>query len=282
MSIVMSRYNIKSFSYIFFKKNILNKVTGIGFAGIVLLLFFITGNLQAQIINVESQRLQNDSIKLAGNAAASFSYQQNNKATLLQLNTSATIQVRSKSLKDVFLLFGAYEISKSNTSTLSNAGFVHFRYTQKFNKYFRLEAFVQYQSNPVLLFKTRFLAGTGPRIKILNKPKIKSSLGLLYMFEYEETLETIRNIHRDHRISSYFTFTWSLPDKIGELSTITYFQPRIDYFNDFRLTNQTSISFALGKHISLVIGMRYLYDAYPPDGVIRNSFASNMGIKASF
>jgi hypothetical protein len=260
----------------------LKKSIKISFTGFLLLLFFSVGNLQAQIINVESQRLQNDSIKLAGNAAASFSYQQNNKETLLQLNTSATIQLRSKCLKDVFLLFGAYEISKSNTSMLSNAGFVHMRYTRKFNKHLRLEAFTQYQSNPVLLIKTRVLAGTGPRIKILNKPTIKSSLGVLYMFEYEETCETIPEIHRHHRISSYFTFTWSLPNKIGELSTITYYQPRIDYFKDFRLTNQTEIGFALGKHISLVVGMRYLYDAYPPEGVIRNSFATNMGIRASF
>lgn len=254
----------------------------ISFVSSFLLLFILAENLQAQIINVESKRMQNDSIKLAGNASASFSYQQNNKSVLLQLISTATIQFRSKSLKDIFLILGSYELSKSNTSTLSNAGFAHLRYTRKFNSYFRWEVFTQFQSNPVLLLKMRAVAGTGPRFKIINKPKLKSSLGVLYMFEHDETIEATPQTNNNHRISSYFTFTWSLPKNIGEFSTITYYQPRIDYFNDFRLTNQTALSFALGKNIALVIGLRYLYDAFPPEGVIKSSFASTMGIKVGF
>ncbi len=255
-----------------------NKTCSIGLIAL-LLLIKVTN---AQIVNVESHRMQNDSIKLAGHAGASFSYQQNNQKELLQLSVSAALQLRSKSLKDVFLMLGSYEVSKSNSSTLTNAGFAHLRYTRKFNSYFRWEVFMQYQSNPVLLLEMRLLAGTGPRFKILNKPGLKSSLGSLYMFEHEKTNETVPETHNHHRISAYFTFTWSLPKKIGEFSTITYYQPRIDYFNDFRITNQTALSFGLGKHIAFVVGLRYLYDAFPPEGVIRNSFSSEMGIKASF
>jgi len=252
------------------------------FAGLVLLTFIFSGNLQAQIVNVELQRMQNDSIKLAGHAAASFQYQQNNKKELLQLNISAAVQLRSKCLKDVLLILGSYELSKSNTSTLSNAGFAHLRYTRKFNKFFRWEVFTQYQSNPVLLLKMRALAGTGPRFKIANKPKLKSSVGTLYMFEHEESSETIPKTYNHHRLSAYFTLTWTLPGNVCELSTITYYQPRIDFFNDFRLTHQSAISFALGKHIALVAGLRYLYDAFPPEDVVKSSFASDLGIKASF
>ncbi|HPS28151.1 MAG TPA: DUF481 domain-containing protein [Bacteroidales bacterium] len=256
----------------------LKKISGTG----LLALWLFIGVANAQIVNVESQRMQNDSIKLAGHAGASFSYQQNNEKVLMQLSTSAALQLRSKSLKDVFLMLGSYEISKSNSNTLTNAGFAHLRYTRKFNSYFRWEVFMQYQSNPVLLLKMRLLAGTGPRFKILNNPGLKSSLGTLYMFEHEKTQETVPETHNHQRISAYFTFTWSLPKKIGEFSTITYYQPRIDYFNDFRITNQTALSFGLGKHIAFVVGIRYLYDAFPPEGVIRNSFSSEMGVKANF
>jgi hypothetical protein len=256
--------------------------TKLSFSIIFLLLFLTSGLLKAQLVNVESQRLQNDTTRFAGIIKASFSYQQNNNSILSQLNGSATLQVRSKSLKDIFLLLGSYDLVKSNSSQLSNAGFVHYRYTHKFNRFFRWEAFTQYQNNEVLLLDRRLLIGTGPRFKILNKPNLKSSLGTLYMFENEKTSELIPQIHNDHRMSSYFTFTYSFAGNLCEINTITYYQPVLNNFADCRITNQTSISFNFKKHISFEIGVKYLYDSSPPQGVINNTFSSNMGIKAGF
>ncbi len=246
------------------------------------LIFIISSFSKAQLVNVESQRLQNDTTRFAGVIKASFAYQQNNNSILSQLNGSATMQARSKSLKDIFLLLGSYDLVKSNISQLSNAGFVHYRYTHKFNKILRWEAFTQYQNNEVLLLDRRLLIGTGPRFKIINKPNLKSSLGTLYMFENEKTSEAVPQINTDHRLSSYFTFTYSFADNICEINTITYYQPVLNNFSDCRITNQTALSFNLKKHFSFEIGVKYLYDSSPPQGVINNSFSSNMGIKAGF
>lgn len=248
----------------------------------VVSVFSINNKVIAQLINVESNRMQEDTSRFAGQVSASFSYQQNNNSTLLATNGALNLQTRSKSRKDVFLLLGSYDLKQANSGDLSNDGFVHFRYTHKFNTFFRLEGFVQYQTNPVLLLDNRMLIGTGPRFKILNKPNFKSSLGTMYMFELENTLEEIPNQYTNHRLSTYFTFNYVFSEEKIEFNTVTYYQPLFNDFADFRITNQTVLSFKIVKNTSLQFGINYLYDASPPKGVIGNSFSSVMGVKAEF
>lgn len=258
----------------------MNKVFSISL--FIILVFSINNKARAQLINVESNRMQEDTSRFAGQVSASFSYQQNNNSTLLETNGALNLQTRTKSRKDVFLLLGSYDLKQANSGDLSNDGFVHLRYTHLFNDFFSLEGFVQYQTNPVLLLNNRMLIGTGPRFKILNKPNLKSSLGTMYMFELENTLEKIPNHYLNHRLSTFFTFNYVFAEKKIEFNTITYYQPLFNDFADFRITNQTMLSFKIIKRTSLQFGINYLYDASPPKGVIGNSFSSVMGVKAEF
>ena len=236
----------------------------------------------SQLVNVESKRMQDDTTSFSGAVASSFSYEQNNKATLLQTNNSLTMQTRSKSRKDVFLLLGSYELKKTDAGNFSNAGFLHFRYTRRFIKYFHWEGFVQYQANPVLLLDNRSLLGTGPRLKIFDKPNLNLSLGAMYMYELENTLEDIPQFYINHRLSTYLSFNYVIAKDRIEITTITYYQPLFNDFSDLRVTNQTSISLIFTKNLSFEIGIKYLYDANPPISVISNSFVNNIGLKLNF
>ncbi|MDD2635297.1 MAG: DUF481 domain-containing protein [Bacteroidales bacterium] len=249
---------------------------------LVFLSLYISQVAFPQLVNVESKRMQDDTSAFAGTVASAFSYQQNNEATLLQTNNSLTMQARSKSRKSVFLLLANYDLKKTNAGNFSNAGFVHFRYTRHFNKYIRWEGFVQYQSNPVLLMDNRALIGTGPRVKIFNKSNVNLSLGALYMYELENTLEDIPQQYSDHRLSTYLAFNYVILDDKIEITTITYYQPLLNDFSDLRITNQTSISLGLTDNLDFEVGIKYLYDANPPVGVISNSFSTQMGLKFSF
>ena len=222
---------------------------------ITTLVLVITCNtiVHAQLVNVESKRLQNDSIKFAAVLRLSYSYKQNNTSTFSLLNGSATIQTKSKSLKDIFLVLGSYDLTKSNSININNAGFVHFRYTRKFNSLFRWEAFIQNQTHEKLLIDNRTLLGTGPRFKLIDKPKLKSSLGAMYMYEIEKTLEEVPQQNNNHRMSSYFTFTYAFPNDVCELNTITYYQPVLTNLSDCRITNQTSLSFKVIKYLSFEV-----------------------------
>ncbi len=249
---------------------------------ILIPLIFISCGVRAQLVNVESKRMQNDTMAFAGNVTASYSYKQSNTTTFSLFKAGMTLQTRTKTKKSVFLILGSYDLTKTNTSNINNSGFIHFRYIRKFNNFIRLESFIQYQNNEVLLLDKRTLLGVGPRLKLFNKENLKSSFGVLYMYEIEQTLEDIPQLNRDHRLSSYFTFTYAFPKDLCEVNTITYFQPRLDDFSDFRLTNQTSLYFKIIKNISLSVNINYLYDTKPPKGVISNSFSSTMGVKAGF
>jgi hypothetical protein len=189
--------------------------------------------------------------------------------------------MKTKNLKNVFILLGGLETAKSNIKTMNNSKFIHFRYIRKFTNHFRWETFTQAQSNTVLLLNKRLVFGSGPRFKIINTPKFMLSIGTLYMFENEETLESPAHTHYNHRISSYLSFNFKSTNELYEFSSITYYQPKIDYFNDFRFTNQTTLNIALTKLISLEIGFRYIYDAFPPMGVINDSFCTEIGFKAT-
>jgi len=246
------------------------------------LIIISTNLIHAQLVNVESKRLQNDTTRFATVLRASYMYKQSNTTTFSLLNGSATIQARSKSLKDIFLALGSYDLTKSNSNNINNAGFVHLRYTRKFNDFLRWGAFAQNQTHEKLKIDNRTLIGTGPRFKLVNKPNFKSSLGTLYMYEIEETLEDNPQQNLDHRLSSYFTFTYAFPNDICELNSITYYQPVVNNFSDCRITNQTSLSFKVIKQVSFEVSVKYLYDTSPPEGVISHSFASKMGVKVSF
>ncbi|PLX06218.1 MAG: hypothetical protein C0596_17215 [Marinilabiliales bacterium] len=248
----------------------------------VLVLCFCYIFVNAQLVNVESKRMQNDTTRFAGAIRASYSYKQTNDTKLSFVNASLTTQVRSKSLKDVYLFLGSYDLTRSNSDNLSNTGFLHARYTRKLNDSWRIETFAQIQTNEKLLIDKRTLLGIGPRLKLFSKDNLKSSFGALYMYEIEQTLEEIHQNNLDHRLSSYFTFTYAFPNDNFEINTITYYQPVVTNFSDFRITNQTNLSFQFIKSLSFEVGINYLFDASPPVGVISNSFATKMGVKLVF
>ena len=72
---------------------------------------------------------------------------------------------------------------KTKDEDLNNAGFLHFRYNYKLKKnWVRWEAFTQVQFNKANGLRLRFLIGTGPRFKLIQKEKFKTYIGALYMY----------------------------------------------------------------------------------------------------
>jgi hypothetical protein len=249
---------------------------------IALMFIGLTGELFAQLVNVESQRIQSDTIRFAGNINANFSFQKTNDIPLTELKSSAALQLKSTSLKNIFLIIGNYNVSKSKDLNLNNAGFGHIRYNYKFNKTIRFEAYNQLQFNRLLSLRYRYIVGTGVRLKI-NKNKIfKMYLGLSSFYEYEEILDQNKSINTDFRFSSYLVLSLKMPKESGEFTSITYFQPLFKSINDFRLTNQSSIALNLTKNIAFTSTFTYFFDSKPPKDIIRESIALENGIRLTF
>jgi hypothetical protein len=239
-------------------------------------------SLYAQLVNIESRRMQTDSLRLAGNADISFNYQKTNDITLNVFKTSLSAQGKSKNLKHILLALGNYHLASSNNSTINNAGFGHLRYNYKWNKWIRWEVYSQIQFNELLSLRYRFLAGAGARFKLNHGETIKTYLGVSTFYEHEQIRDLQETINTDVRMSNYFVISIKFPKKRGELTSTTYYQPLFRAWNDFRITNQSLIQLNITKHLAFTTAVNSFFDANPPVDVQPSTFSLSNGLRFTF
>ncbi len=243
-----------------------------------LLFLFLSFSGVAQIANIESQRIQSDTIGWFGNLGTSFSLIKN-----VQQITSfdANAHVEYKTAKDLYLFIADYNLLKSGSQDLTNNMFYHLRYNRKLNKWLRWEVFTQLQQNTITGINLRVLAGTGPRFKIVNTKKIKLYAGTAALYEYEQELTSPPIYHNDLRNSTYASVTY-LPVPTVQITSTTFYQPLFRQLKDYRLLNQTTASIKISRHFSFVAAYNYLFDAFPAANTPKVNYAISNGLTYSF
>jgi Protein of unknown function, DUF481 len=253
------------------------------FVIILLTLGCMHTNGQAQVVNVESQRLQMDTQRVTAGINFALEYKDNNEETMLKIESAAVLQVKSKDRKNRFLFLANYALAHTTQEVVSNAGAIHFRYSRVLNPQWRWENFVQTQYDQLLHLKSRNLIGSGFRRKLLNTKGLTINAGSLYMFEHERTKENDAiTVHKNHRLSSYLVFNIALPKELGEIISTTYWQPRLDLVSDFRISNNTSLNFHFTKHLDFATTWVVTYDSAPPLEVKRRTLSLNNSISYHF
>lgn len=232
----------------------------------------------AQVVNVESQRIETDTIGWAGSLLGEFTLAKDVEQ-VFSANLGAHVQFKTP--KNLYFLLGDYAFLKGSDKKYIDNTFFHFRYNHTFTPTLRLEAFTQLQNNKITKIDTRFLAGFGPRIKMKTPEKWKMYLGILGMYEYEKELTEQQGIHKDFRNSTYFSFSFK-PNKIITLSSTTFYQPLIRDFGDFRILNQEDMSLAITQQLSVVLAWNYVFDSDPVIGVPESNFTFKTGFKYLF
>lgn len=250
---------------------------------IIALQFLLRLSISAQVVNIENRRMHTDSVRVAGSASITFSFTENNNKQLLVTRNALALQLKSKTLRDLFLILGNYDLSRANGASFSNAAFLHFRYNRKLNNNIRWEAFTQLQYNRVLGIANRSLTGTGPRWKFLTSEKTAAYFGALYMYEYEATSGAAPVVSRDHRLSNYLSASLELPKWLpGELISTTYFQPQFKSWRDYRLSHETSLELQINKKLRATTRLNYAFDAEPPQGIAKRAVALEQGFRMQF
>ncbi len=244
----------------------------------ILLFAAICKTSSAQIVNIESQRIQSDSTGWLVNIGSNFLYQKN---AIEVINIGVNAHVEYKSKKSLYLFLGNYNLLKGNGQTLNNNIFLHLRYNYKINKWLTWELFGQLQENQITGIKQRWLAGTGPRFKLLSNNRIAlyAATAALYEYEEEQTIPII--YHRDVRSSSYFSLDYKIAKNAELISTIFY-QPLFDDFGDFRILNEIGIKFKFVKHFSFSTNWYYLYDSRPAASTPKLNYSISNGIEYDF
>jgi hypothetical protein len=238
--------------------------------------FSLTG--YSQVINIENARLHTDTTGWAGDAAVSFSLASNNNRVWV---ADADAHLQYKTDKSLWLMMGHYGFLKGGGTSYVDNALAHLRYNYKFSKRLRWEVFTQLQDNVITQIKSRFLIGSGPRLKLAGHERFHCYLATALMYEYEQEKSTPFITHRDWRGSSYASFTFSA-SKQTELTGTLYYQPLLKNFSDYRLMQQFRLTVKAGKHTSLRVNWHYLYDRQPAVKAPRETYVFSTGLGYRF
>jgi hypothetical protein len=242
----------------------------------LLLLTFICS--RAQIVNIESKRMQSDTTGWMGSAGASFALIKNVQE-VLSINANAHLQYKTN--KNLYLLLTNYNLLRGNGKKYTDNMFYHLRFNHKLNNIVRWEVFTQWQQDVISDIGLRILAGTGPRFKLHDSPKFRVYAATAAMYEYEKEKIEPPVFHRDLRSSSYISFTYE-PSEHFEVVSTTFYQPLFRQLDDFRIFNQLSFNFKAGKHTTFITSWNYLYDAFPAGISPHINYSISNGISYKF
>lgn len=200
----------------------------------------------AQIVNIENMRLSDKKQGFSGSVDISLNFTMNT-VQLLQLGD----RVRLGYLKNrhYLLLFTDHSFIKTKDVSIVNLGFEHVRYNYTFKDSGSviLEIFEQAQFNKIQKINLRALAGIGLRFHLLNEKNYQLNLGSGFMAEYEELIDF--GISNDILSNNYISFDGQFSQHIG-MNFITYFQPKLIDFGNYRISTETQFRFVINKHLT--------------------------------
>lgn len=216
---------------------------------------------KGQIINVESLRFTRDSLGFYGQENFNLDLTKNTQR-LFTFNNNLALQYQKP--RNTWMLLSNLNFSFSDNSDFERDGYFHLRYAWDINDILALEAFEQYQVDVPLRIEQRILSGLGLRAKLKKQEGRAIYFGSAVMYEYDVERGT-DNINTDFRMSNYLTT--SMKSNSGfRMTGVVYYQPRLNYWADFRLSGQLQLAFTLFKNLDFASTASLNYDAFPVQG----------------
>jgi len=243
----------------------------------IFLLSLPTNQVFGQLVNIESKRMQTDTVRFVFKGDLSFNYTNNDGDYIYKLKNNLTTQFKSKDLNKILFIVGDFGLIRSVDKDFENSWFLHLRYNHEIHNFFRLEGFVQGQNNKILDVNGRYLVGAGVRFKLVSKDHFKMYWGNAYMFEYEIS-DFLDERFENHRYSSYLSFSYKIPNTSLSIVNTTYFQPLIKDFTDYRLLEQLKVNVTINKKLSMFALLDYYYDSRTPRDRKQYSSQSSVGL----
>lgn len=242
----------------------------------VLLLFSMAGS--AQIVNTENAKMDTDTIGWKGSISASLGL---SKYIDNILTTNFGIHIQHKTKKGLWILLGEANFLKVAESKYVDERFLHMRYALKMARRFHWEFFTQIENNLVVQLKSRWIVGTGPRMKLFSNKFIHLHIATQINYEQENEGTVPVTKHSDFRSSSYISFT-IIPAQRVEINSTTFFQPLLSNFSDSRVLNQVQLKVTANKHFGTTLQWNYFHDRYPVKSVPETQYSFRAGITYDF
>lgn len=245
---------------------------------LIVFFLFITSNAYCQIVNIENQRLRDNKQGFNGSAELNFNFIMNSKQ-LLQIGARARLGYLKQ--KHQFLMFGDHSFVKSEGADFVNRGFQHFRYNYTFKDSGKVnfEAFQQVQFNRIQKINLRLLVGTGLRFTLIDQKNYQLNFGSGVMGEYEELIDIGES--QDLLSTSYLSFDGQFNEAVG-MNTISYFQPKLTNFGDFRFSNETTLRFKINEYLSFNVVYSITHDSRDLFEVRKTNYVIKNMLRISF
>ena len=235
----------------------------------------------AQIVMVEGRRLD-DSLGWHGAVTLQL-YNTKNTERVYTLGGGSVMQYQQGDHR--FLSLNNIRIIRNvddENPNKENNGYQHFRYNYAIDSFWTVEAFSQAQFDQVLRIDFRGLLGGGVRMNLIKQEKNRLTLGVSGMLEYEEEKDTTV-VHNDFRMSTYLSYERDFTDAIS-LSLISYYQPRVDDFTDYRVSGGFNFNWQFNQSFSYNINASLVYDAQPvvDEDIPKLTYSISNGISYRF
>lgn len=228
---------------------------------------------RSAIVNVHSKLVPEDEDGLSGEIAGALDWQTGNTRKLSLAGGLLSRMRHGRSRWD-FIWNG--EDTAVGGVDFDRHAMVHLRYRYDILDWLAPEVFSQYEYSDFRRLRARALMGAGPRLAFDTASGLGGAGGVSYMFEFEALDRGVDDEgrlygdageqHQNHRISSYLSLHYSLPERL-ELLTVGYFQPRITDAADFRVLWDASASVMISHGFALKITYSVAYDNRPSESV---------------
>jgi len=176
----------------------------------------------------------------------------------------------------------AFSYAKASGQTNTNKTYAHVRYIHTlYNKDLNWEAFVQSQTDKFTNIQKRLLAGIGLRYHVSMQNYGSMYFGFGSFVEHIDYTTNIDPSEDNVRLNMYVAYKNQLTKSV-KFSYIGYYQPRIDKFSDYILSNSAELKVKIYKKLSINFELTYNQDTKPAIGVEKYDFSQKTSFVYDF
>ena len=165
------------------------------------------------------------------------------------------------------------EYGKANGVENTSKIYSHIRYIYALtDKTLRGELFLQGEEDKFKALAKRRLAGGGLRYQLFENftGLGKGYFGMGAFYEYIRHIDSNIDPKEDNiRVNSYIAHTTKFNEDSNFAYTM-YYQPRIDKFSDYAISNKLELQFHIYLHLFLKFSVYYDVDSLPPTSIKHN------------
>jgi len=245
---------------------------------ILVLFLLLSYNGQAQILNLNKQLIQNDSIKWLGQVRLFFTLIDQEVSVA---NMGGNLDLVRKFKKHSLMTVSKVSFARSNSETLLSDGYAHLRMI--FNRHKKLgeEVFWQIQYNAIRGMQDRNLVGGGFRYILMDSEKYGLLAGSAVMKEWESWL--FNDAIKDVSIikSSNYLSLFAEVNKNFHFNVISYYQASFTNFFQPRVSLEINLNINLTERLLFTSNFTAYYDAQPiiPIDKFVYKFKNGLGYK---